>query len=395
MDEFDKIIKQELSKNIEVPQSFDNKILYSLKNKKNLRQIKISRIIKTIITTIITIIFSTGVAFAGYILHEKVWKQPTEYNSYEEKENIEREKIELSKKGINNILPTENILEKSNRILQSLGYNDRDLSITLKKSYSAIYNSYYEVKSSNDYFSGIELHFNAEDGNLIYFIDRDIDSNYKIKTDTISVEEAKNIGNKIYSKLELSNNYKLKSINENSTSINSHSRKEWYLKYYMDYDNVLNEYQRLEIRFYINNDDIKISQIAIYDDGFTYQNNQLVINKDDAINIAKEKDRTISELNIRKIDIGLEIKPINEFVYLQENSFGKDDGIVKENSIIYSKYSNEKILRKVWNIKIEYEFNCIEKELIHNWKEQFGREYYVDATTGEIIGGNWGESLLD
>lgn len=400
MDEFDKIIKRELSKNIPLPKDFDNIILYSLQNKKKLKHFKLSQIIKSIITTGIAILLGTGVAFASYTIYEKVWKKPIEYNSYEEKLENERKNSEISEDEIKNILPTDYILEKSNKILNILNYDNKDLSINLKRSYSAISNLYYEVKSSNNYSSGIELHFNAENGNLIYFIDRDIDSNYNIKTDVISIEEATNLGNEIYSKLELSNNYKLSNINEISSSTNSTSRKEWYLKYCIDYNGILNEYQRLEIRFYINNKNINISQIAIYDDGYTYENNELILSQDEALTIAKEKDRIISELNIRDIDINLDIKPINEFVYLQEKSLGKDDGIIEEtaenrNSIIYSKYSNEKILRKVWNVKIKYEINYTENEPVRNWKEQFGRKYYIDVTTGEIIGGNWGDSLLD
>jgi len=67
----------------------------------------------------------------------------------------------------------------------------------------------------------------------------------------------------------------------------------------------------------------------------------------------------------------------------------------EENVLNTIKYSNEKILRKVWNVKIKYQFNYIPDEPVHNWKEQFGREYYIDATTGEIIGGNWGDNLVN
>ena len=400
MDDFDMIIKKELLKEINVPKSFDNKILYALQNQSKVKRIKLIHIIRKIIATVIAMIFSTGVAFACYTIYENVWKEPIEYNSYEEKLYNERKKLETSTTAMNNILETDDILEKANEFLELFGYDSDELSISLKTSYSATSDLYYEIKSSNNYFSGIELNFDAKNGNLIYFIDRDIDSNYNIKTDSISIEEAINIGSCIYSKLKLNDNYNLKNIDEISTSMNSNTRKEWYLKYCINYDDILNEYQRLEIRFYKYNQNIKISQIAIYDDGYVYDNNELVITKEKALEIAKEKDRIISELNIRDIDILLDIKPINEFVYLQEKSLGKDDGIVSEsssngNSLIYSKYSNEKILRKVWNIKFEYEFNHTESEPIHNWKEQFGRKYYIDATTGEIIGGNWGDSLLD
>jgi hypothetical protein len=336
----------------------------------------------------------------SHLVYENIWKKPTEYNSYEEKMESNKKDVEISEDETKNIVSTDYILEKANNILKQLDYSNTNLSIDLKRSYSATSDLYYEVKTSTDYSSGIELNFNAEDGEFIYFIDRDIDSNYNITTDKISDADASNIGNEILSKLNLNKNYQLKETKEITSSTTNKQRNEWYLKYYIEYDGILNEYQRLEIRFFINNNNLRISQIAIYDDGYNYANNEVKITKTEAKQIAEEKDRIISELDIETINVNLDIKPMNEFVYLQEKSLGTDDGITNENvedgnNIIYSKYSSEKILRKVWNVKIKYQFNNNYDNLIHNWKEQFGREYYIDATTGEIIGGNWGESLLN
>ena len=54
--------------------------------------------------------------------------------------------------------------------------------------------------------------------------------------------------------------------------------------------------------------------------------------------------------------------------------------------ISYNGYYNEKVLRKVWNVRIQY---YIDKEKQRNISELGGRNYYVDTTTGEIIGGSW------
>ena len=398
MNDFDEKIKKAMKKEIEKPLSYE----YAIKNAflKTNKKKSINSFYKIIVTTLYIIISCTSVMAASYFVYEMIWKKPIEYNSYEEKVESEKKNEEIQEGETENIVSTDYILEKANNILQQLDYSNEKLSINLKRSYSEISDLYYEVKTSADYSSGIELNFNAEDGELIYFIDRDIDSNYNANTTNVSDEYANNIGKEIFSKLNLNKNYKLKEINEIVNSMNNTQRNEWYLKYCIEYDGILNEYQRVEIRFYIENNNAKVSQIAIYDDGYNYENNELKLARDDAEKIAKEKDRLISELDIKTIDINLDIKPMNEFIYLQEKSFGKDDGITNENlddgtNIIYSKYSNEKILRKVWNVKIKYQFNYIPDEPVHNWKEQFGREYYIDATTGEIIGGNRGDNLVN
>ena len=85
---------------------------------------------------------------------------------------------------------------------------------------------------------------------------------------------------------------------------------------------------------------------------------------------------------------------MNAFIYEQEETGGKEDGFVRESengkgNILYNQYVSEKILRKVWNIKINYEVDIENLENLNNINEIYGREYYVDATTGEIIGGRW------
>ena len=42
----------------------------------------------------------------------------------------------------------------------------------------------------------------------------------------------------------------------------------------------------------------------------------------------------------------------------------------------------------VWDIKINYTYDNTKAR---NNGEFLGRNYYVDATTGEIIGGSWGK----
>lgn len=401
MDYYDKKIKDIVSINISENSNFENIINNALYNKDMIKKHKKLILIKTIINIILSIIFGSTVVFAGYTVYDKIWKKPIQYDSYQEKTYAEKKDENITKEETMNVISSEEIKNISNEVLKSLNYNNEDtLLIKLKRSYSATSNLYYEVKTTNDYSSGIEMNFDAINGNLNYFIDRDIENKYDVNTEKLNNEEVIKIGEEIKRCLKLTDNYKLKDMNEIENSNNGKSRYEWYLKYCLQYDTILNEYQRLEIRLYKTNNKLKISQIAIYDDGYKYDNNVLNISKDVAIETAINKDRLISELKIESINAELSIRPINEFVYLQEISNGKDDGLKNEilqngSNITYNQYSNDKTLRKVWDIKINYEFIFDDSEPVHNWKEQFGRHYYIDATTGEIIGGTWGESIYN
>ena len=140
--------------------------------------------------------------------------------------------------------------------------------------------------------------------------------------------------------------------------------------------------------------ELKIYKYAKYDKGYEFKNDEVTLSKEQAIEIAKNKNTDISSLEIKNIEADLEIRPMNAFIYEQEETGGKEDGFVRESengkgNILYNQYVSEKILRKVWNIKINYEVDIENLENLNNINEIYGREYYVDATTGEIIGGRW------
>ena len=161
--------------------------------------------------------------------------------------------------------------------------------------------------------------------------------------------------------------------------------------YNQNLNGLKNKYNCVNISFNIINGNMQIEKIITLDNGFEFQNNEVLINKEEAIKIAKEIDRKISILDITSCDSELCIERLNSFVYIQEKTAGKEDEIKEEiidgKSNVYKGYSNENKLRIVWNVKINYDYD--EAKAI-NCKEFLGRDYYIDATTGEIIGGAWG-----
>lgn len=152
--------------------------------------------------------------------------------------------------------------------------------------------------------------------------------------------------------------------------------------------------------FYVKDNSMRIEQILCFNNvvqfGYNYDNNEIKISKDDALKIALDKNKEIGNLPIKTTEVSLEVRDMNAFVYAQENSNGVSDEIAyfesEENSSIesYDKYEDSHLLRNVWNVKVVYEIES--KDNVNTWKENFGRNYYIDATTGEVIGGSWGEN---
>jgi len=375
---------------------------------------KVKSAFKTTATALAGIVLSTGVVFAGTKVYEnieKTWKEPKEYVSYEEykedtelmwlneriKSNVEIEKAE--KNG--EIISEEKAIEIANNIVTKL---DENLEFTKENiKYDDIDSKhsldlYYVIKSNNDAGKGIEIKLSAN-GRLYSFVDYDIAFDYNINSDNIEKNEISLKAREILNNLDIEDKYiEIKSeIIENYSE--GKNKQELWAHYIKDYGGITNSYDNVDLYFYVSDGNVIVGKILTKVPELDIENNEIIIEENEAIDIAKEKDRNISELDIKHIVASLEYRPLNSFYYVQEKSNGTDDGLTMEKqedgeNIVYNRFDIENnVLRKVYNVKITYDFKFLEDEPVHDWKEQFGREYFVDATTGEIIGGRWGDNL--
>lgn len=410
MDDLDKKIKKVLTKNIKEPLNYEQIIKGTLQNK-NAQHFFYSKLVRAIGVVCAGILLTTGVVFASYNIYERIWKEPKQYTSYEEyKENneikIKNDKIsravELEKAKENGeIISEEEAVASVNRILSNLGYDmkmTKDNIIYDDVDSKHSYELYYVFTTNKDASSGIEVKLGAN-GKIYSFVDKNLKFNYEINPDDISEEKAIELGKQILDKINLKDKYIINSSEEISHLGNGEEKKEWWITYVKNYEGVINNYDNLELDFFVENGKLRIEQILTNPSQYSLENNEIVLEENKAIEIAKEMDRKISELEIKDVKINLEFRPLNSFIYLQEKSQGRDDGLENElqdngTNVVYNQYDiDSKSLRKVYNVKITYDIDFTEDEPVHNWKEQFGREYFVDVTTGEIIGGRWGDNL--
>lgn len=353
---------------------------------------KRKKFIKTFALFIISIFLVTGIAYATSF----IWKEPVKYNSFEELQAENKREEILSEEEKEEVISEDRIREKTKNILEKVtDTNNVNDTINLKRSYAASYDKYYEVKTSNDYFTGIEMNFNAENGALVYFVDRDLE-NKAIVGQAIDIGKLKEYLKKIENLFFDGEDYTFEKIEETPHMLNNTERKEWNATYYKKYDGIINEYEKVVFTGYYNKDSFYLYQYASYDEGYYFEKNEIKLTKEQAMDIGKKQDKKITDLEIKEINAELGIKPMNSFVYVQENSNGIEDGLVEETQkdgtkIIYNQYQSEKKLRMVWKITIKYDINYSDGSVgkLRNSKEIDGREYYIDATTGEVIGGNW------
>lgn len=335
-----------------------------------------NKILKMVATFMIALGITTGLVYASSKVYENIWKQPEKYNiSYELTENEKETAI-----------TEEDAKKKAAEYLNKIGLDDDIKNLTLIKD---------GLKNE------VQWDISFESGSMIIndkgkFISLNIPSfNYTIPYNYgITREEARKVAKELLEKYKPQDDngeYQLVKLTRNmETDEGSYI---WYADFYKKYGELLNPYENIKIGWIptIN---------GLYSLSFennTYENNEEKISKEDAIKIATEKDKQIeTKKAIKETLAEVEIKQMNANVYLRENF--KDDyekGFIqtimqktgdntyelKEDATLYK---TEKRVRKVWVVVIKYDVSE------NTGVSEFS--YYIDCTTGEIIGGSIGDS---
>ena len=380
-DDIDKYIEDIVNKKISEPEGFEKAIreaLYSDKFNKKLRK---RQIIRTISTACATVILTSGVAIGGFIVYEKVWKEPKQY-TYEELKNTIAD-TEVSDEEKKDLISEEQAKQTALEIAKNLGYENEVVeSIELKQNKIEEYEEkYYEIKTSNN-IDNIEIKINATDGQIMAFDNMNLlgrEENQK----QITTEEAVKIADEIYGKIKLKEeNYELDKCNEEYKAYNGEPRKIWIIEYYKKYNNIINPYEKLKFNLIIGKNDVKVSSIYTEESG-VYEDNPEVISKEEAINIATNKEKELTNNEILNINTERGIRKLNKYFFEIEGEIDNINNMNQEKDDYIKK--NEDIARNVWIISIKHRINTSQE--IEKFIKGEDKEYYIDITTGEIIGG--------
>lgn len=371
MNKLENRIRDILSKEINIPTSYENAIHNAMQKKEKERH----KVFKLISASCVGILLLTGMVFASYIAYEKIWKEPQKLTSSEVRESFNTREISQEEKDI---YITENTaISKALNILKNLGYSNLEES-SLQLENSNNINYYTITTKGSNHFSVV---LNAETGDLIGLNNLDITN-----TDTkiISKEEAENIAKSICDKAQISNisKYELQYCKEEYTTNVS---KVWTASFNKKYNNIYNPYDSIKILFYVTNSKIEIYSITINSDN-NFSDNEIIISKEKAQEIAINKEKELSQLEIIDIQTELAIRKMNTFIYKLENNITRENNNENdENSIIY-KIDN--ISRNVWIVRIKHnERENMKFENSIEYSRQMDKKYFIDVTTGEIIGG--------
>ena len=198
--------------------------------------------------------------------------------------------------------------------------------------------------------------------------------NYKIPYNYgITSKEAKEVAKELFKKYlpDIEGDYELVKLTRNMGT--DEASYIWYAEFYRKYGEEINPYEEVFIGWVptING----LYQLNIKRGIF--ENNEVIKSKEEAIEIAKNKDKEIEpDRRVESVEAEQAIEKMNPEAYLRETQ--KEEYENRKNSLEDGYYATENRVRRVWLVTINYE-----KE--ENKMNSF--TYFVDSTTGEIIGG--------
>ena len=242
---------------------------------------------------------------------------------------------------------------------------------------------YYKIETS-DKNKNLNIKIDAETGELESFEDIGLLQNEN-NNEEINSEEAIEIVKSIYEDIGVNiDDYILKKCNKENIAYRGENKEVWNIESYKQYNGIVNPYEEINLKFIMNSQKVQISSISFIKDGI-YENNPVVITKEEAMEIATEKEKQLTNNNISEIKAERGIRKNNSLIYRLENNISSTNK--EENQDVYL---NDIKIRNVWLISINHTEKTEKKDLNARLKEK-NKIYYIDISTGEIIGGEYNE----
>lgn len=369
MDDIERKLYHDLSLKTEIPEKCEEIIKNGLNRKK-----KHYSWAKIIVVSCASFMITAGVVYAGTKVIESIWKEPKKIEGYMVEETITKEE----KKNLISEIEAKN---KAKEILKKFDYKNEEIKMIELDKNMTNYKINWCVETNN----GITLDFDANGGkSLALFndsiLEKDIEKYHTTK------EEAENIARNLCKNFGYNlDDYTYVEIDTNKEKIEESYI--WYVNFYKKYNELVDRYNGISIAFIpeIN----EIYYFIVYEEN--YENNPVEVAEEKAKEIAlNEEKKTELGYEIKNTETELAIVSMNGEAYARTNNykqFCEQRNIIDYPEEKYIEYRTDKHIRKAWKVTIEYKLSGknLFKENFNN--QDLGYVYYIDATTGEVIGG--------
>lgn len=377
MDELDKKLYHDLSLEVEIPNKCKSVIKESLNDNKINRKKKHYSLAKIVVATCASFVLTAGIVYAGTAIVNKIWKQPEKVVGFYSDENTNQ----ITDEEKASVMSEKEARKKAKDLLKKFGHEGEKIKLIQLDNNPNNYELEWYIQTDSDETNPNIISFDArgEDCFDVLFQDALNESIHDYRT---TKEEA------VKTARELCKKYGYDTEKYTKIDIRSNLEPEeayiWYVDFYKEYDGIINPYESIKIGFVPEINDI----YYLYVNNLKYENNPVEITEEQAKKVVLEAEqKTDTDYKMININTSLVINKMNGDAYKRitdyEQYYDTDNPSEKE---VY--YKTEGRVRKTWNVILEYDVPRFgEKE--YKKSDFFKRyyTYYVDATTGEIIGG--------
>ena len=319
----------------------------------------------------------TGVVFAGSKVIENIWKTPEKVQiSSGDLEEITKITEESKQENMTEEKAKEIAINKLNEI----GFNSNIVGTNHYKEFDSN-KIWYRFDTEDNY----EISIDGQTGEFF-----DIWNNNRNTQDTkkyMTEEQAKELANRYYKlfgykegEYEITD---VQSVNNEGNDKGPGFRMT--VTYNKKYGDVYNPYEYISITLESKNMEMDMFRV----DNIPFDNNEVVITENEAVNIALKEDEKIETNKVESTKAKLMVVKMNADAYNRINDKDKYyEAMQTPNYPIEERnyYNVDDRVRKAWVVVINYEDNY-NGDIAKRYTE--GKySYFVDATTGEIIGGH-------
>lgn len=370
MDMYENRIREILTKELEVPNSYNefiDKVLNGNLNYKKQRKRKV------VTLNLVSIFLLCGVATAGVEVYKGIWKTPNRIENYYDENTING--LYHSKTiSQENIMDEKQAEERAKEILKRFDASDEKI-----KNIELIDNPsddglFYRVNTENE--STIDIDAKASE-NFIMYLNKVSDNMQESEfSKEIIIEKSKKIAEKY--NLDFS---KYDNVEITYDGDDYKTSKRFSIYYRKTYNGVINNYEELVLGIIPSNEELYYVCFI----NRAPENTNIKVSKEQAIEIATKKEKEINNNHeIINIETNMAISKMNGYAYLREKEYEK---YLKARStenyplsdLVY--YRVEDRIRQVWKIKFEYSPD------MNNEFSEDEFTYFIDTETGEIVGG--------
>lgn len=373
MDELDKKLYHDLSLEPEIPIQCENIIKEALNKKVHYHSLT-----RIIITACATFLVTAGIVYAGATISNKIWKEPEKVVGFDSNENT------ITSEQLEGVMSEEEAKQKVNDLLDSFNSTYKNIKSIKLENNSDNYELMWHITIDNGTYNENIIEFDAKGQNSLSIVFNDVLDNENIQKYSTSKQEAEKAARDLCIKY----GYDMQKYDYVKVTSNLLSEDEsyiWYVQFSKTYNGIPNPYETLRIGFIpeIN----KLYCLKFID--LNYEDNPVKILKDQAVQIVLEVEQKINTgYEIKNTYANLDIARMNGDAYLRMNDYQQYYEQISTANYPFenrTSYRTDSPIRQVWMVTVEY--NILNSDTSHIPFNKY-YTYYIDATTGEIIGGN-------